>query len=137
MVMAKKITQRDVDIMLKIAEIYNTEVDFKATQWFWGEFNEKTYDEFKQKYPSGSLGLQYFERFTSKLELVGTLVANNLFNEELWFEKYGSEWAEWEKAKPIVYGLRKEWNEPRYRQYFELLVRRGEQWRKKNKPLIK
>ncbi|MEM3085374.1 MAG: hypothetical protein QXU32_13435 [Nitrososphaerales archaeon] len=135
--MNKKITQRDVDILLRIAEIYNTEIDFKATMWFWGEFKEKTYEEFRQKYPQGSLGLQYFERFTSRLELVGTLSVNKLFNEELWFEKYGSEWAEWQKAKPIVYGLRKEWNEPRYREYFELLVKKGEIWRKRHKSLIK
>jgi hypothetical protein len=127
-----RITNRDVDIFLRIAEIYNTEVDFKATSWFWGEFKERTFEEFKARYPQGSIGLQYFERFTSKLELVGTLAAKRLFNEELWFEKNGSEWAEWERAKPIVYGLREEWKEPRYRKNFEWLVKQGEKWRKKN-----
>jgi hypothetical protein len=128
-----KITQRDVDIFLKIAEIYNTEIDFKATCWFWGEFKEKTFEEFRERYPSGSVGFQYFEKFTSKLDLVGTLASKGLLNEDLYFEKYGTEWAEWEKARPVIYGLRKEWNEPDYRKNFEWLVKEGEKWKKRRK----
>ena len=126
-----KITQRDVDIFLKMAEIYNTEVDFKATCWFWGEFKEKTFEEFREKYPEGSLGFQYFEKFTSKFDLAGTLASKGLLNEDLYYEKYGTEWAEWQKAGPIIHGLRKEWNEPSYRKNFEWLVQEGEKWRKK------
>jgi hypothetical protein len=128
-----KIQPRDVDLFLKIVQTYNTDIDFKATCWFWGEFKEKTFEEFRARYPDGSMGFQYFEKFTSKLDMVGLLAAKGLLNEDLWFEKYGTEWAEWEKARPVIYGLREAWGEPGYRQYFEWLVNEGQKWKKKGK----
>lgn len=128
-----KFKQRDVDLFLKIVQTYNTEVDFKAACWFWGEFKEKTFEEFHARYPDGSVGFQYFEKFTSKLDMVGLLAAKGLLNEDLWFEKYGTEWAEREKARPVIYGLRKEWKEPGYRKNFEWLVHEGEKWKKRHK----
>jgi hypothetical protein len=65
------------------------------------------------------------------------LIEYGFLNEDLFFDRYGSLQAEWEKAKPIVYGLRKEWNEPRFRENFELLARRGQKWLERHPPKIK
>ena len=44
---------------------------------------------------------------------------------------------EWEGTKPIIYGIRKEWNDPRFRENFELLARKGSKWLESHPPKIK
>jgi hypothetical protein len=132
------ITLEDISMLLRTAEIYNTDYDFQAIEWFWGEFeNISSFEEFRSKYPQGSKGAQLFERFTSRFELAGTLAEYGFLNENLYFDRYGSLQIEWEKSKPIIYGLRKEWNEPRFRENFELLAIKGKKWLENHPPKIK
>jgi hypothetical protein len=126
----KRITAQGIDILFRLAELYNTEYDFQAAEWFWGDFHEKTIEEFTSKYPQGSREYQFFERFTSKFEFAGILVEKGFLNLDLFFDRYGSLQAEWEKCKPIIYGLREKWNEPRHRENFELLANLGREWQK-------
>lgn len=134
--MPGKVTARDIGILFRLAELYNTEYDFQAIEWFWGRFHERTIEEFTSKYAHGSREYQFFERFTSKLEFAGLLVERKMLNEDLFFDRYGSLQAEWEKCKPIVYGLRQKWNEPRHRENFELLAERGKKWQAKHRPKV-
>lgn len=134
--MAKKVTAQEVDILFRIAELYNTDYDFQATEWFWGRFHERNIEEFTSKYAHGSREYQFFERFTSKYELAGLLVEKGALNDALFFDRYGSLQAEWEKCKPIIYGLREKWKEPHHRENFELLARRGKKWHEKHRPKV-
>jgi hypothetical protein len=34
-------TEDDMDMLLELAELYNTNYDFEATEWFWGEYNRE------------------------------------------------------------------------------------------------
>jgi hypothetical protein len=96
-----------------------------------------TFEEFRNKFPQGSRGgSQLFERFTSKLELAGILIEYGFLNENLYFDRYGSAQAEWENAKPIIYGIRKEWKDPRFRENFEILATRGMKWIENHPPKI-
>jgi uncharacterized protein DUF4760 len=134
---ASSVTKDDIDVMLKLADLYNTSYDFDAAEWFWDQFKKPiTFEEFRNKYPQGSKGAQLFERFTSKLELAGTLIEYGFLNENLYFDRYGSAQAEWESAKPVIYGIRKEWNEPRFRENFEILATRGMKWMESHPPKI-
>lgn len=131
------VTKDDIDVMLRLAGLYNTSYDFDAAEWFWDEFKKPiTFEEFRNKYPQGSKGGQLFERFTSKLELAGTLVEYGFLNENLYFDRYGSAQAEWEVSKPVIYGIRKEWNHPRFRENFEILATRGMKWMETHPPKI-
>jgi hypothetical protein len=131
-------TLEDINILLRIAEIYNTDYDFQAIEWFWGQLKDMSlFEEFRSKYPQGSKEAQLFERFTSRFELVGILVEYGFLNENLYFDRYGSLQIEWEKAKPIIYGLRQEWNDPRFRENFELLAIKGKKWLENHPPKIK
>ena len=130
--MAKKATARDVDILFRLAALYNTDYDFQAAEWFWGKFHEKTIDEFTSKYAHGSREYQFFERFTSKYELAGLLVEKGFLNADLFFDRYGAMQAEWDKCKSVIYGLREKWNEPRHRENFQLLAERGKKWQEKH-----
>jgi hypothetical protein len=78
-----------------------------------------------------------FERFTSKFELAGVLIEYGFLDENLYFDRYGAVQTEWESTKSVVYGIRKEWNDPRFRENFELLAIRGSKWLESHTPKIK
>jgi hypothetical protein len=40
-------------------------------------------------------------------------------------------------SKSVIYGIRKEWNYPRFRENFELLATRGRKWSESHAPKIK
>jgi hypothetical protein len=132
-------TEDDIDMLLELAELYNTNYDFEATEWFWGEYNREvtSFEEFRNKYPQGSKGAQLFERFTSKFELAGILIEYQFLDENLYFDRYGAGQTEWEGTKSVIYGIRKEWNDPRFRENFELLTRKGSKWLENHPPKIK
>jgi hypothetical protein len=133
-----EVTPDNINMLLRLAELYNTNYDFEAAEWFWGEYRETTtFEEFRNKYPQGSKGAQLFERFTSKFELAGILIEYDFLDENLYFDRYGAVQTEWENTKSVIYGLRKEWNEPRLRENFELLAIRGSKWLESHPPKIK
>jgi hypothetical protein len=132
------VTRDDITMLLKLAKLYNTDYDFEATEWFWKEYKEiTTFEEFRNKYPQGSKGAQLFERFTSKFELAGILIEYGFLDENLYFDRYGAVQTEWENTKLVIYGIRKEWNDPRFRENFELLAIRGSKWLERHPPKIK
>ena len=132
-------TEDDIDMLLELAELYNTNYDFEAAEWFWGEYNREvtSFEEFRNKYPQGSKGAQLFERFTSKFELAGILIEYRFLDENLYFDRYGAGQTEWEGTKSVIYGIRNEWNDPRFRENFELLARKGSKWLENHPPKIK
>jgi len=133
------VTTDDINMLLRIAELYNTSYDFEATEWFWGQQYKEiiNFEEFRNKYPQGSRGAQLFERFTSKFELAGILIEYGFLDENLYFDRYGDIQIEWENSKSVIYGIRKEWNYPRFRENFELLAIRGRKWSESHLPKIK
>ena len=36
------VTQDDINILFRIAELYNTSYDFEAAEWFWGQYRESS-----------------------------------------------------------------------------------------------
>lgn len=84
--LASTVTVDDVNVLLKVAELYDTSYDFEAAEWFWGQYKQTTsYEEFRDKYPQGSKGAQLFERFTSKFELAGVLIEYGFLDDNLYF----------------------------------------------------
>jgi Domain of unknown function (DUF4760) len=136
----KAITAEHIDILLRLGEQYSTSYDFEASQWFWSKLHQNeipsTIEEFENKYPQGSREFQLFERFTSKFELAGLLIEYGFLSEDLYYDRYGGLQAEWERAKPIIYGIRKQWNEPRFRENFEHLAKRGYEWLEEHPPKV-
>ena len=117
--MEKKATKEDAALFVQIFGISVADEKFqKAQDWFVYQMNEKNYEDFKKKYPIGSEGYDYIMKFGSYVELIGTLVNLELLSEDLLFETYGD--MMWDKAKPIVYGLRKDLNMPRFLENYEV-----------------
>lgn len=84
----------DINILLRLSELYNTTIDFEAAEWFWSKMHKdeipSSIQEFENKYPHGSREFQLFERFTSKFELAGLLIKYGFLNEGLYFDRFGS-----------------------------------------------
>ncbi len=131
-----KPTQKDAELLLQVLELRRDKVSMRANRWFWEEFDTKTYRKFKKKYPSGSRGSRYFNHLMGNWELLATLVVNGLINEDLVFDMFYVE-PQWEKAQPVVYGLRKEWKSPRLYENFEVLAQKAAKWEKTHPPKVK
>ena len=109
----------------------------KAAEWFWGNIREVTsFEEFRNRYPRGT-GAELFERYTSKFELAEILIEYEFLDENLYFDRYGGVQTEWEGTKSVIYGIRKEWNNPRFRENFELLARKGSKWLISHSPKVR
>jgi Domain of unknown function (DUF4760) len=136
----KAVPLEHMNMLLRLGEQYNTSYDFEASQWFWSKLHQNeipsSIEEFEDKYPPGSREFQLFERFTSKFELAGLLIEYGFLDENLYYDRYGALQAEWERAKPIIYGIRKQWNEPRFRENFEILAKSGKDWVEKHPPKV-
>ena len=126
-----KPTKEDAALIIQIFGIGAADAEYqKAIMWFFAEMNEKNYDDYKKKYPMGSEGFQNFMKISSYMELVGTLVNREVLSEDLVFEMWGD--GDWEKAKPIIYGMRKDLAMPRFLENYEILVKKYPEWAEKN-----
>lgn len=131
-----KPTQKDAKLLLQMLELTRDEESRRANMWFWHEFDIKSYRKFKKKYPMGSEGSRYFNRFMGNWEMLATLVVNGLISEDLVFDMFMVE-PLWEKAEPIVYGQRKAWKAPRLYENFEVLAQKAAEWEKTHPPKVK
>ena len=47
----------DINILLRLSELYNTAIDFEAAEWFWSKMHKdeipSSIQEFENKYPPG------------------------------------------------------------------------------------
>jgi len=131
-----KPTQKDAELLLQVLSLSNNEEGRKAQRWFWIEFDIKNYRKFKKKYPVGSEGDRYFNRFMGNWEMIATLVVNGLVSEDLVFDMFVIK-PTWDKAEPIVHGRREELKMPRLYENFEVLAQKEAKWEKSHPPKVK
>ncbi|MFX0030825.1 MAG: hypothetical protein ACFE8B_16550 [Candidatus Hermodarchaeota archaeon] len=126
-----KPTKEDAALLIQIFGIGAKDEDYqKSINWFVYQMNETNYEDFKAKYPVGSEGYKNFMTIGSYAELVGTLVNREVLSQDLVFEMNGD--MLWDKAKPIVYGLRKDLNMPRFLENYEVCALKYPEWAKNN-----
>ena len=119
--MLTKPTRADAELVLKIYATMRRDDDFKrAHQWFWEEFDVKSYRAFKKKYPWGSMGNRHFNTIVGYWEVIATLVTNDLLSEDLVFDML---FVPWQKAEPIIRGIRQETKSPRFYENLEVLAK--------------
>ena len=101
----------------------------KALWWFYEQFDAKSYRAFRKKYPMGSEGYRNFIVFANYCEVLGALVNNGLLSLDLAFDMFV---VPWEKAEPVVRGIRKDMKIPRLYENFEVLGKKFPEWEKKH-----
>ncbi|MFX0058214.1 MAG: hypothetical protein ACFE85_12040 [Candidatus Hodarchaeota archaeon] len=130
-----KPTREDASLFLQLLSIMVNDKDMvKATRWVFDELDKKSYDDFKSKYPKGSEGQRNFETFGGYMETLCTFVNRELISEDLIFDMWGS--LIWEKFEPIVHGMRKELEKPRYLENYEVVAKRYPAWAERNPPKV-
>ncbi|MHA2392585.1 MAG: DUF4760 domain-containing protein [Promethearchaeota archaeon] len=130
-----KPTKEDASLLIQIFATATADEQYqKATDWFIFEMNEKNYDEYIKKYPIGSEGYKNFMKISSYAELAGTLVNREVLSEDLIFEMWGD--MLWDRAKPLVYGLRKDLGMPRFLENYEICAKKYPKWTENNPPKV-
>jgi hypothetical protein len=116
----------NTDTLLKLYEIYDKHRD--AILWFLEELNANNYEEYLEKYSGTSSGRSQFIAVCGFFELSGVLVSSGLIDQNIYFDMFNPA-PFWEKAKPIVEGMRNK--RPHIYENFELLNNKRISWTKK------
>ena len=128
-------TKEDAALLLQLMSYFAAnEKNSIATNWVYEKFKEKSYDDFKTKYPPESEGYRNVSRVASNGELIGVLVNKDLLSEDLVFDLMGA--MLWEKLEPILLGIRKEANMPRLYENYEVCAKKYQKWVEKNPPKV-
>jgi hypothetical protein len=122
----------EVDIVLRLYDIYDRHRE--SIIWFLRKLDVQNYDQYEQKYQDTSEGLFHFTAICGFFELSGVLVNTRLIDQNMYFDVFNPT-PYWQKAKPIVEGMRKE--RPHIYENFELLNNKRLIWTKKRRNKIK
>jgi len=132
-IILSKPTRADAEMLLNLYALLSSGKLFDAAMWYRNEFDVKSYEEFKEKYPVGSEGRRKFIRYGLFCEVLGVLADNGLLNTDMYFDAFSGPM--FSKAEPIVKGYRKErggastlWEN------WELLGRKSREYWDKRKP---
>lgn len=121
-----KVRQRDVDTLIRLYELYDGHRE--ALLWFLHELNAKNYDEYKRKYSGTSKERTYVTSVCGFFELAGVLLRRGFINRDLFFDVFNPS-PYWQRASPIVEGMRKE--RAHIYENFELLSKTRKEWTRK------
>ena len=94
----------------------------------------KDYSEYKTKYAGTSKERVYFTSVCGFFELTGVLVNRRMLSEDLFFDVFNPT-PFWERAKPIVEGMRQA--RPHIYENFELLSEKRKRWSEKRSPKVR
>ena len=122
----------EVDILLKLYDIYDRHRE--SIIWFLHKLDVLNYDQYEQKYQDTPEGLFHFTAICGFFELSGVLVNTRLIDQNIYFDVFNPT-PYWQKAKPIVEGMRKE--RPHIYENFELLNNKRLVWTKTRRNKIK
>ncbi len=124
--------RRDLDTLLVLYQIYDRHRE--AVLWFLHGLMAKDYSEYKTKYAGTSKERVYFTSVCGFFELAGVLVNRRMLSEDLFFDVFNPT-PFWERAKPIVEGMRQA--RPHIYENFELLSEKRKRWSEKRPPKVR
>jgi hypothetical protein len=114
------------DTLLKLYQIYDNHRN--AILWFLEELEADNYEEYLEKYSGASSERSHFIAVCGFFELSGVLVSYGLIDQNLYFDIFNPT-PFWNKAKPIVEGMRTK--RPHIYENFEFLNNKRLSWTKK------
>ena len=126
--MKSNVKANDVDTLLKLYEIYDNHRN--ARLWFLEGLDAADYNEYRKKYSGASMERCHFIVVCGFFELSGVLVNHGLVDQNLYFDIFNPT-PFWNKAKPIVEGMRSKRSDPFYYENFESLNDKRLSWKKK------
>ena len=121
-----------VNVLLQLYQIYDR--NREALLWFLHDLTAMDYSDYKAKYAGTSKERVSFTSVCGFFELSGVLVSRKLLSADLFFDVFNPT-PYWERAKPIVEGMRKA--RPHIYENFERLDARRRHWAEKRPPRVR
>ena len=117
-------TYEDANVLLQVAQLYNSSDLSEIRMWVWSEDFPANYTDFIEQNPPGSDGHHKLVKYASYFETVATLWKHGLFNEDLLLD-----WLliPWPQVGDIITGERERIGEKRLWENFEALGKAQEQ----------
>jgi len=120
-----------VEILLQLYQIYDR--NREALLWVLHDLAAKDYAEYKARYAGTSRERIFFTSVCGFFELSGVLVNRKLLGADLFFDVFNPS-PYWERAKPIVEGMRK--TRPHIYENFGRLDASRRQWAERRSPKV-
>ena len=124
----KKSEANSTGTLLKLYQIYDDHRN--ARLWFLDGLDAANYNEYNEKYSGASIERSHFIAVCGFFELSGVLVNRGLIDQNLYFEIFNPT-PFWNKAKPIIEGMRNGKSDSHYYENFESLNSKRLSWKKK------
>ena len=106
----------------------------QAREWFFRNYIVETIEDSRRIAPpateNGSLVMQVL----SYWEQTCALLNYGLLNEDLFFETSGEFFGVWERVKPVIGPIRKQWSNPLFLGHLEKAAARYESWSESRMP---
>jgi Domain of unknown function (DUF4760) len=118
----------NTDTLLKLYQIYDNHRN--AILWFLEGLDAIDYNEYLQKYSGATMERSHFIAVCGFFELSGVLVNHGLIDQNLYFDIFNPT-PFWNKAKPIIEGMRSKRSHSHYYENFESLNIKRLSWKKK------
>ncbi len=116
-------THEDAQLLVQLARLNVASGCPEAGDFMWSDAFISDYDEFKAKFPIGSKEFGYIRTLAGFYETVGTLVKNELINEDLVLDWLAVHMV-WNRLEGLLTGMRDEAGEPRLWENFQALAAR-------------
>lgn len=111
--------KEDAQLVVQLAQLGAQMVHPRARGWIWSDEFVSDPDEFREKYPPGTVESDYVNGVATWYETIGTLWKHGLLDEQLLFD-----WlyvtGMWERLKPILVAMRS--NTPQLWENFEAMA---------------
>jgi Domain of unknown function (DUF4760) len=116
-----------IDTLLKLYQIYDDHRNERL--WFLEGLDASNYNEYLEKYSGASMERSHFIGICGFFELSGVLVNHGLIDQDLYFDIFNPT-PFWNKAKPIIEGMRSKRSDSYYYENFESLNSKRLIWKK-------
>jgi len=128
-----KPNQKDAELLIKLYAIVGPSERVETWNWVL-ELEKQSYEDFIKENPIGSDGWNHFLSLAGYYEMVGILVKYGTINDDMVLDFHA---LMWNKLGPVVKGLRKERESPRFFENYEYLAKKQAEWYKDHPPLYK
>jgi hypothetical protein len=118
----------NTDTLLKLYQIYDNHRN--ARLWFLEGLDASNYNEYREKYSGACIERSHFITVCGFFELSGVLVDHRLVDPNLYFDIFNPT-PFWNKARPIIEGMRRKRSDSYYYKNFESLNNKRLIWKKK------
>jgi len=124
----------DAELLLRLYDLRREAKLRQGREWFFREFNAKSFDDFLAQAPMGSENNALFRMTVSYWDMAASLVNHGLIKEDLFFENTVEFWMIWEKFKKLAPAMRERNKNPLAFKNLETLAEKYEEWMAKRAP---